>query len=429
MPTINQLNSAMSAQLSDLIPVFTSGSQTTRRITIAQLLELFASDQSANVQGTSNQYAAPGANNFIVDVIQPNTGPSDVHLILTPLTNFATGTVNLPPAATAVNGQTVTVTSTQVVTAFSFGTNGALALFGAPSTLAVNDAVTMAFDSSSASWFMVDRSVPSPASTDTVQTLANKTLTAPVLVAALLGTPASGDLSNCVNLPITTGVSGLAANMSAFLVGPTSARLAATVTDETGSGLLVFNSSPLFVNPRLGTPFSGTLTNCTGLPIDTGVSGMAAGASLFLITPSSANLAALVTDETGSGPLVFGTSPTLATPTITNPTVTTGTFTNPRIDQLNRGAPVTKTAAFTVAATENWLICNGAASITVTLPAAAGAVGREIMLKNTAAFTVVSATANVVPLAGGAAGTAILPATAGTSATLVSDGTNWIIMA
>lgn len=276
---------------------------------------------------------------------------------------------------------------------------------------------------------MVDRSVPSPASTDTVQTLANKTLTAPVLVAALLGTPASGDLSNCVNLPITTGVSGLAANMSAFLVGPTSARLAATVTDETGSGLLVFNSSPLFVNPRLGTPFSGTLTNCTGLPIDTGVSGMAAGASLFLITPTSANLAALVTDETGSGSLVFGTGPTLATPTINTPTVSGGTFTNPRIDQLNRGAPVTKTAAFTVAATENWLICNGAASITVTLPAAGTSVGREIMLKNTAAFTVVSATANVVPLAGGAAGTAILPATAGTSVTLVSDGTNWIIMA
>jgi hypothetical protein len=98
------------------------------------------------------------------------------------------------------------------------------------------------------------------------------------------------------------------------------------------------------------------------------------------------------------------------------------------VGSFSRGAPVTKTASFTLADTENWIICNGTASITVTLPAASTQVGREISLKNTAAFTVVSASSNIVPLAGGAAGTAILPATAGTWATLVSDGTNWVIM-
>jgi len=51
----------------------------------------------------------------------------------------------------------------------------------------------------------------------------------------------------------------------------------------------------------------------------------------FLATPSSANLRAAMTDETGTGVLVFGTSPTLATPTITNPTVSTGTFTSPAL--------------------------------------------------------------------------------------------------
>jgi hypothetical protein len=95
---------------------------------------------------------------------------------------------------------------------------------------------------------------------------------------------------------------------------------------------------------------------------------------------------------------------------------------------IGRGAPVTKTGAFTVGITENWLICNGTASITVTLPTASAWTGREIMLKTIAAFTVVSASSNVVPLAGGAAGTAILAATAGKFATLVSDGTNWIVM-
>ena len=95
---------------------------------------------------------------------------------------------------------------------------------------------------------------------------------------------------------------------------------------------------------------------------------------------------------------------------------------------IGRGAPVTKTGNFTVGIAENWLICNGTASITVTLPTASAWIGREIMLKTIAAFTVISASSNVVPLVGGAAGTAILAATTGKYATLVSDGTNWIIM-
>jgi hypothetical protein len=98
------------------------------------------------------------------------------------------------------------------------------------------------------------------------------------------------------------------------------------------------------------------------------------------------------------------------------------------VGSFSRGAPVTKTASFTLANTENWLICNGTASITVTLPAASTQVGREITIKTIAAFTVVSASSNIVPLTGGAAGTAILPASAGAWAKLVSDGTNWIIM-
>jgi len=92
-------------------------------------------------------------------------------------------------------------------------------------------------------------------------------------------------------------------------------------------------------------------------------------------------------------------------------------------------APVTKTASFTLGSNENEVICNGTATITATLPAASSWVGRKVRVKTVAAYTVISASSNVVPLAGGAAGTAILAATAGKYAELVSDGTNWIVMA
>ena len=127
------------------------------------------------------------------------------------------------------------------------------------------------------------------------------------------------------------------------------------------------------------------------------------------------------------GRLVFGTTTAGATTISEKLRLDSNGFAT-YTGSIGRGAPVTKTGNFTLAIAENWIVCNGTATITATLPAASSWTGREVMLKTIAAFTVVSASSNVVPLAGGAAGTAILAATAGKYATLVSDGTNWIIM-
>lgn len=107
-------------------------------------------------------------------------------------------------------------------------------------------------------------------------------------------------------ITLTTTVTGILLGDGAAVTGLAS----------TGTGDVVRATSPTLVTPALGTPASGTLTNCTGLPISTGVSGLAAGVATFLATPSSANLAAAVTDETGTGALVFANTPTLVTPVL-----------------------------------------------------------------------------------------------------------------
>ena len=114
-----------------------------------------------------------------------------------------------------------------------------------------------------------------------------------------LGTPSSGNLGNCTGYPVS-GLGGLGTGVATALA-----------VNVGSAGAFVVNGG------ALGTPSSGTLTNATGLPISTGVDGLGTGVATFLATPSSANLASAVTDETGSGSLVFGTSPTISSPTIT----------------------------------------------------------------------------------------------------------------
>jgi hypothetical protein len=170
----------------------------------------------------------------------------------------------------------------------------------------------------------VDTFITTPSSANLRAALTDETgtgaavfATSPALTTPNLGTPSAATLTNATGLPVATGISGLGTGVATFLATPSSANLASAVTDETGSGALVFGTSPALTTPNLGTPSAVTLTNATGLPVATGISGLAAGIATFLATPSSANLATALTDETGTaGSVVFSASPTF-TGTIT----------------------------------------------------------------------------------------------------------------
>jgi hypothetical protein len=286
MPTINQLPVIGQVSAGDQIPVYTPNNGDARRMSVNALLQYFQQTFASPTLAVNLYVPGSGFN-----ITVPTPVSQQQWMLLQPAGTLASGTITLPLNTGVPDGTTVLITSTQEITSLTIALNGASAIYGAVTSLGAGTGTAIRFYQPTNSWY---------------------------------------------NINLTTVY---AAGIQSWLSSPSSANLRAAMTDETGTGLLVFNTSPtlvtpvlgtvtsgnisactstsmVMVTPILGTPTSGSLTNCTGLPIATGVSGLAANVATFLATPSSANLAAALTDETGTGAAVIASTPTLVTPVI-----------------------------------------------------------------------------------------------------------------
>ena len=234
--------------------------------------------------------------------------------------------------------------------------------------------------------------------------------------------------------PTTGTVTAVTATAPVASSGGTAPNISMAAASASTDGYLTSTDWNTFNNKGSGTVTSVSVVSANGLA---GTSSGGATPALTLSTTITGILKgngtaiSAATSGVDYAPATSGTSILYGDGAggFSNVTVGTGLTFSAGTLSAATSAPITKTADFTVGAGETWFINNKSGSTcTVTLPAASANTGRQLNFKNTQAQTLVSASSNVVGLAGGAAATAILAASTGDWAALVSDGTNWIIM-
>jgi hypothetical protein len=198
-------------------------------------------------------------------------------------------------------------------------------------------------------------------------------------------------LTNGTGLPITTGVSGLSAGVATFLATPSSANLAAAVTNETGSGALVFATSPAFVTPALGTPSSASLINAINLPIVAGTTGTLSvarggtGATTLtvnnvLLGNGTSSPLFVAPGTTGNVLTSNGTTWTSAAPDVT--ATSTTTFTNKRITQRAVNASATSGTITPNGDTTDLYKAEGlTGAITIAAPSGTPTDGQKLLIR------------------------------------------------
>jgi hypothetical protein len=215
-------------------------------------------------------------------------------------------------------------------------------------------------------------------------------------------------------LPIASGISGLGTGIASFLATPTSSNLISAVTDETGTGALVFANTPTFISPVIGAATGTSLTLTGGISAGTStLTSLSAGATTFsstvtILTGAGANKI-LISDASGNATWNF----------------------NP-----NAAFKIVSTATYTVSATDDkYVIYTNAAAGTISLPAITSSMsGKEIIIKNISNFNVTINTNGAQKLIADFATNSATSATLGVEASnnwvkLIADGTNnqWIL--
>lgn len=277
MPTINQLSQMAQVSGADLLPIYSSQNGDARKLSISALLAYFQEQFAAPTVSTSLYVPTTG---FSIAVTTPVS--EQQWLLLQPAGALASGTIVLPLNTSTPDGTEVLITTTQTITALTISLNGAAAINGNPATLSAGAAVRLRYYQSTLSWYA-----------------------------------------------ITTDSAPYSALVQAFLASPTSANLAAAVTGETGTGALVFGTSPALTTPNIGAATGTSLTTTDSqLVSGTGKHGYATGSGGLVTQGSGSGKATAVTLSKTNGSITMDgavlNAGTNASFTLTNTTIEAG---------------------------------------------------------------------------------------------------------